>query len=507
MRLSNCLNPERVFNKYTGKYQYVPCGKCEACCNVRSYGWIRRLTLESLKHPYTLFFTLTYDNDCVPSLGKTNDGLVSLPRLIRRFDNKGNLVAKYSNDGLFIPYSEVMKNSTDVERDWRYINRYHVFHFCDSYDVQLFVKRLRYYLYEFCKKTFSDEEESSIRSRSRIRYYIVSEYGYINHRPHYHGLLWFDEPAIKSKVSEFIRKAWQLCDRECIDVQFSDTNSIPYVAKYIECFADLPAVYRCRDTRPFALCSKRPFIAADFYTDEKIREIILTSKVCVSIFDSKTKKNLVTRNFRSFEDRYLPRCYGFSFLSDSARICLYKSVSKTGLYKWSQFQEYVLGLMYNSLSKPVNNLDIVFIALYKRMKQIFKDLNFLQFESVLVNSIYRIFVVSKRVERSSIELGINFDLYISKIIDYYNELDRYRLKDCLSFQQDFDKNPKEKVNVQDLDVIYQDDCLDYIDRLNNTDDFKSFKSMNLKISNDLSLNKKRKAYMRAQKLNISPKIY
>ena len=94
MRLSSCLHPIRIYNKYLGKYIFVPCGKCESCRNIHAHGWISRLVQESQKHKYNVFFTLTYDEQCLPRFVKKDDLLVSIPRLTRYHSTNGVVVEK-----------------------------------------------------------------------------------------------------------------------------------------------------------------------------------------------------------------------------------------------------------------------------------------------------------------------------------------------------------------------------------------------------------------------------
>ena len=80
-------------------------------------------------------------------------------------------------------------------------------------DVQLFLKRFRKRL-----------------GKIKCRYYIVSEYGDHTHRPHYHGLFFFEQTfEDKKKLYDDITESWQngFCD-------FGDVEegSIVYCTKY-----------------------------------------------------------------------------------------------------------------------------------------------------------------------------------------------------------------------------------------------------------------------------------
>lgn len=64
--MSRCLSPVTLHDKYTKQYYEVPCGKCVACLRKRQREWTCRLSHELRGTPYSLFITLTYDDDHLP---------------------------------------------------------------------------------------------------------------------------------------------------------------------------------------------------------------------------------------------------------------------------------------------------------------------------------------------------------------------------------------------------------------------------------------------------------
>lgn len=139
----------------------VPCGQCEQCKTQKVNEWSFRL-LEEAKEcfrlgGFSIFDTLTYDDEHVPNVGKVLHQL-----------------GEFSLD--------VSSSILDM--------------LCNSKrDVQLFFKRLRA-LYD-----------------GPIRYYLVSEYGNddrFTHRPHYHVQFFFPSPTITpEEASKLIRQAWE----------------------------------------------------------------------------------------------------------------------------------------------------------------------------------------------------------------------------------------------------------------------------------------------------------
>lgn len=61
-----CFNPQRVFNPYLGEHLFVDCRKCDACLHKKSVELTNRVSQECKQHKYSLFVTLTYDNEHLP---------------------------------------------------------------------------------------------------------------------------------------------------------------------------------------------------------------------------------------------------------------------------------------------------------------------------------------------------------------------------------------------------------------------------------------------------------
>lgn len=496
MKITNCLHPVRIYNKYLGQYQFVPCGKCESCRNIQAYSWIQRLQQHSQSHKYTVFFTLTYDEACLPRFIKHEDLLVSAPRLNRSFDRNGNIREFTVYDGLFIDVNKELDLSDS--RDRSYFDRYSNFSYSSVLDIQKFVKRLRYNIHEFFKK-ISPSKECHKFDPERVSYYIISELGSLNQRYHYHGLLFFDSPEIASQIEGFIHKSWLLCDSRSIDVQFSDTNSIKYVAKYLSRFNDIPSVFRHSYTRPFAVFSRRPFIGHDCLSFEQIREIINTSKVCVPFFDNQSKKVVITRNFGSFERRYFPRCYGYSQLSDTNRILLYTVVPQTDTFEYDKFKDVIRQRM----DENSTNLGILMNWIYQRTRVFVEDD---VFEQSWDNLLYRIFCLSKHVYNLSRVFRFSLNGYVTRIFQYWENVDKFRLDSQYKFMEDFCEEWKMN-NIDDLQFIYPNDCLDYYEGLKETQDYKDCKSLNEKMFNEIVNNKKRKAFKRAKNGHLVSRVY
>ncbi|UDN67862.1 replication initiator protein [robinz microvirus RP_153] len=112
-------------------------------------------------------------------------------------------------------------------------------------------------------------------TRTKIRYYIVGEYGELSGRPHYHAII-FGGPEDLNQADEWFRHAWPYGFVKTGDVT---PQSAGYVAGYVLKSSKAPAPGL---RLPFSLMSKRPGIgcgqvidkAAAFYSTRKGAELV-----------------------------------------------------------------------------------------------------------------------------------------------------------------------------------------------------------------------------------------
>ena len=71
INLQKCTNMVRLIDKRHGGYMYVPCGHCTNCVTNYRNNLARRLDLEKEGSVSSLFFTLTYDNEHIPTFTPT----------------------------------------------------------------------------------------------------------------------------------------------------------------------------------------------------------------------------------------------------------------------------------------------------------------------------------------------------------------------------------------------------------------------------------------------------
>lgn len=203
----DCLHPLSIKNPDFGKsydtfereFISVPCGHCCVCIVNNAQEWRTRLEIEWQNSSSAYFVTLTYDDARLPI---------------------GNFTDCFGNSYV-VPY--VCKR-----------------------DIQLFLKRLR--------KRFKE---------NRIRYFIVSEYGPITHRPHYHGIffglprLFDDRIKNECEINKEIARLWNNGMTKLDSVTY---GRVAYVTKYMSCVTDLPEYL----PKPFRLMSRRPAIGSSY---------------------------------------------------------------------------------------------------------------------------------------------------------------------------------------------------------------------------------------------------
>lgn len=151
-------------------FQYVPCGKCEACQSQKRASWFFRLKMEQEDSENCHFITLTYDDEKLPT------------KEIRYEDST-------------LPVGVVKKK-----------------------DVQDFLKRLR-------ERVRLPKE----LGYPGLRYFLVSEYGPQTLRPHYHMILFNFPSHLIHKIDELIFQSWGNGHISCSPI--SDAR-IAYLTSY-----------------------------------------------------------------------------------------------------------------------------------------------------------------------------------------------------------------------------------------------------------------------------------
>ena len=215
-----CLNPITI-GKEKGKGVHVACGRCMPCQRNKRRDWSFRLQEEQKASTNSLFVTLTYREEEMLIAGEH-------PTL-------------------------------------------------SKHHLQQFLNKLRKYQDRFWEKRFKEVPSSSfteeyIKSKYRIRYYAVGEYGVKGDRPHYHIILFDLAPAMWDKLNEIWSKGF-------VHIGKVNDKSIKYTTKYIiGNEGPGPAGSRSDEPKkaqgmqkPFSLKSNRPGIGESYLTKNIIK--------------------------------------------------------------------------------------------------------------------------------------------------------------------------------------------------------------------------------------------
>lgn len=173
-------NPRKRFIPYVDKkYFKVPCGHCLECRNRKRNELYMLSYFEYLNAKYkggfTQFFTLTYNDDYLPTFGN-------------------------------IPFTNIPRPC--FSRD----------------DIQKYFYRVT----SACKRAFGND--------FKFRRLVTCEYGTINKRPHYHILLFVQMPCNHFKFRQILKNAWSFGFSFGSWDNFGEVNrpnGIRYVTKYV----------------------------------------------------------------------------------------------------------------------------------------------------------------------------------------------------------------------------------------------------------------------------------
>lgn len=339
-----CLHPVKRYNVDGKSYSYVSCGNCLPCIQSKQKKWEYRLFDHLNCGLFTsLFITLTYDNEHLPLIqfdpdlenynfrctkfrpgkGKKKDKVVkvhcklSAPSAFDEF---------LSNDLNGIKPNHIVHFVKRRYTNGRYFkDRYNRFAVCRKKDVQDFVCRLRKIL---ARATELDGLDTT------FTYFICSEYGPETFRPHYHGILFFNNQTVATyALSAGVFKAWgkqrlpqdRYGNKICKPI-YNNQGAAAYVSKYVTGFSHLPAILHYKEFRPFHLQSiSSPIgcyaISLDSFADMLARGNMLYE---YDYIDQETKERITVK--RPFSDscltRFFPKflCHGCLDVSTITRL-------------------------------------------------------------------------------------------------------------------------------------------------------------------------------------------
>lgn len=365
-----------------------------------------------LCHPYTFLVTLTYDDEHLPSY---------------RYDWEDSIVSNRQNDdtGRFQPIlcDELRQVLGSNTKEFEYVER-RLDHplglpHGSVEDLQKFFKRLNRYLNYHVTKSYKN-----------FLYWFVCELGPTTFRPHYHGLIFFESKEFADRFSEILAHCWTFGNIDCSPV-ISQSASANYVAQYLNCFANLPQVYKkFREFKPFFLCSRKTIIGSDVPLDEDLQEIFFAASPRRSIPEWRSHRYLDVPLLPSIENRLFPKIARFSGVSDIDRITLYGLYERANCKDFGEFQiwckHYVSKAYPRTWEKNV---------IYRYIMSITYDGQFNNRKAI--NSLYRYYCIIRRCAKNAASFGVSLSFYASRILEYWNRKEYYNLTEFYRFQSDY----------------------------------------------------------------------
>ena len=424
MHIVNCEHPQTIFNKYINRTVTVSCGKCKTCRNQRNVRWVQRLQDEKKCWRYCFELYLDYNDDYLPSFDFGDNGHLH-ERQVRFYNIKDDSVITE------LPL-DFMDEFDQVDKDYvldRLNDHYTALPHPSVRDIQLFKKRLNKYV------RILTGYYSTFRSA------IAAEIGPTTFRPHYHGVLYFNDSRLSDSILRLCRKAWQDGNGHSLGHAYCrpDRGGLcSYVASYIVRPTDLPALYSLPAFRPFFLSSRHPPIGSLFESQAEVRKIFdSASPLRLAI---KTQRGVAIPTFAplsgSLENRLFPKCPSFGEIDDSCRRLLYSSAfSCRGLI--SDFDEYKESILTRICVDPFS-ISGYPTSVTELRPSVFSDLILHithRFETD--NSLRLLHSQIKRIYYQAEIFGVSFYQYVSRILEYYNNKELLKLSVFYRFQAEY----------------------------------------------------------------------
>lgn len=404
-----CESP-RWITLPNGDKLHVPCGHCASC--VVGKGLERTNLLQEVLagYPYQWFVTLTYDNDNLP-LAKLSDSL----HIVHPCDVDYNGVL-HSVDFLSLD-----KNSQDFYFDCE--SKFGGVPVLSHKHITDFKKRLRYYLNKLSK----DYETPFI--------YVCGEYGPTTLRPHYHFIFATKSVSYECVFKEAVFSAWQNVHRGRTAVDLSKgfvdvqrvvgKGSASYVAKYLNCTANLPSLLSRTVFRPFSqhaslnriLYERSPVCESEFVCSPKSEKVVLSEcdgTACI----------VPVSNY--LKNKFFPKYIGFGNKLNKYGVTLCSIITK--FPSRQNFIDYCLAC---------------FGSAFQTFDGALKTLYHIVFDSDVFNMKLRLckfYNISRRVLAICENLGLSLKDYALLHTEFYSKLSLSRLRRFYNMQVDLLKS-------------------------------------------------------------------
>ena len=261
-----CQNLRLIRNRYTGQTHYVKCGHCQACQQEKADKRASRIRSHRVSGQQCLFVHLTYLNECVPYVYRSdfNHDIKRLPvyrdydrRWSRLSGNKRNYALHFHKQCGPVDYIDIVddhgvsqfdnienlhENLLDLQETfhprWTTKSMKDKIGICYYPDLQNFIKKLRINLFR------------SLHYDLEFSYYATSEYGEDGNRPHFHLLIFFPE-AFEALMRSAILKSWTFAFQWITERRLEPAiDAATYASSYVNKPETFPKVFETSALRP-----------------------------------------------------------------------------------------------------------------------------------------------------------------------------------------------------------------------------------------------------------------
>lgn len=344
-----CTNKKEI-TLVNGRKLFVKCGYCDSCMQEKANRQRRYIINEMGAIGYiTLFVTLTYSNEFIPFVKKSDleydDNFYPVYRnkVIRcvRSNRSGILTYSYLKkrsvkhfDLVNIPFDLTKLHGYRINTNSGYI--YHTDYIPILYkaDIQNFFKRLKI------------NYERSYKEPLSLSYWYCGEYGPTTKRPHYHVAMHIKQEDF-AKVQSSILKSWKFSDKNRL-LKGIEISKAPasYLSSYVNSHNYVPKEFRfSKDVSPFCSHSHRYGLVNPSFSLDKITQAFYRRSLHYKLtYVTKNTSYDFSPLIPSYVIRsWFPKIQGFSKLSSYELFEIYSNPRSLSKYVKK------IGYSYNDL--------------------------------------------------------------------------------------------------------------------------------------------------------------
>lgn len=483
----HCQHRSFITNRYTGHRIAVDCGQCDYCIHKRAQKASMRVKTAGSAFKYSLFVTLTYDNEHIPLMNcevlrsEYEDALSISGDKVFGYERHSYIpVSDYQPEDssllrhIFftqvqgtVPFDREVKEYVPVKDNWflsmdairSFIRKTqavdnsaypvaekygvdNLIPFLNYVDVQNYIKRLRKHL------------RLALGSYETLHFYAVGEYGPVHFRPHYHILLFTNSKEVSEVLRQCHDKSWKLGRS---DFQVARGGASSYVASYVNSLSSAPLLYRsCRAFKPRQRASLGFFEKGEVFEEGEDVYHAIEQKI-----DSVVNGRIYNFNGISVKSTppmsyirtLLPR-FSSARYDDAVTIARIiravadapKRIARFGIIDYDS--DSVLSIVrayyyYLTLNHHLTNEDEIILHNARCLTRLCNSSSDVDIESY-INKLYRLFLYVRKFLRNwhLPPIGGNLDLYANRImfiiktgLEYEKKSDYVRMCNSLRIQE------------------------------------------------------------------------